>query len=88
MLRDNANIRKNRHKVGITTPTRNNMLMKMVLHAGSGHTAPVHADIKTIRTTPLFKNITRQNRELVNLLNFCTGEFTQIGGMSIRETIK
>jgi len=49
MLGDNTDIGKDRHEIGVTTPSGNNVKVQMIGNSGTGNFPQIHPDIKPLR---------------------------------------
>ncbi len=83
MLRYNTHIGKYRHEIGITGPTRHNMHMQMVRHAGTCNLAKIDTHIETLGFQTFLHDHTTFPQHPEHLILLFRGHVEDIGNMSI-----
>ena len=74
VLGDHLNVGEDRHEVRIPAPARHDVVMYVVIDAGSAHSAEVYADVEPVRGHRQFEGPKRTLNGVQNLEMFVVGE--------------
>ena len=84
MLRDDPGIRKNRHEVAVTGPTRHDMHVDVRSDSGPCGLAEIPADIETLGTADVTQNTLAEDHEAMQFLYLRRVQVGRVGEMTIR----
>ena len=84
MLRDDPGIRKNRHEVAVTGPTRHDMHVDVRSDSGSCGLAEIPADIEPLGRADATQNILAEDHQTMQFLYLRRFQIRRVGEMTIR----